>query len=138
MLARYQIVRGKRDPDDPLPEGHRMDTRKHTRHVLRPDSAHVEAFLAEMSAAAFLRSRARRRASTKRFASAYRKLLDERFRTERARFDEIAELAKTEDVYLGCNCPTAKNPDVAHCHTVLALHFMKKKYPKLRVVMPRS
>lgn len=127
MLARYQIVRGKRDPSDPLPEGHRMDTRKHTQHVLRPESDQVEALLADLSDAAF-----------KRFASAYHKLLDARFKTERARFDELAELAKTEDVYLGCNCPTAKNPDVNHCHTVLALHFMKKKYPKLRVVMPKA
>jgi hypothetical protein len=39
-------------------------------------------------------------------------------------------------VYLGCSCPSRANPDVQRCHTVLALQFMKKKYPKLRVVLP--
>jgi hypothetical protein len=102
-----------------------MDTRKHTQHVLRPEGARVEALLEDPSAAAF-----------KRFATAYLALLEARFKTERVRFDELAELAGTEDVYLGCNCPTAKNPDVQRCHTVLALSFMKKKYPKLRVELP--
>ncbi len=125
MLARYHIVRGKRDPSDPLPAGHRMDTRKHTQHVLRPDADEVAKLLADLNSAAF-----------KRFAAAYLKTLEARFAADRAPFDEIAELAKTQDVYLGCNCPTAKQPNVQHCHTVLALGFMKKKYPKLRVVMP--
>jgi hypothetical protein len=126
MLARYHIVRGKRDPSDPLPEGHRMDTRKHTKHVLRPESAEVEKLLADLSAPAF-----------KRFATAYLTTVEQRFKADRAPFDELAELATSENVYIGCNCPTAKQPDVRHCHTVLALGFMKKKYPKLRVVMPR-
>ncbi|MFT3926081.1 MAG: hypothetical protein QM778_26290 [Myxococcales bacterium] len=125
MLARYQIVRGKRAPDDPLPQGHRMDTRKHTKHVLRPEAAMVEELFEDLSDAAF-----------KRFAAAYRKLLEQRFHEERERFDEIAELARHEDVFLGCNCPSLKNPDVQRCHTVLALEFFKHKYLKLRVVMP--
>ena len=50
MLGRYQIVRGKRSPDDPLPEGSRQDTRKHTRHVLRPNSEQVVAYLAAQAA----------------------------------------------------------------------------------------
>jgi hypothetical protein len=125
MLARYQIVRGKRDAANPLPEGHRMDTRKHTQHILRPDGAEVEALLSDLSPRAF-----------KRFESAYRVLLERRYEAEQTRFDELAQLAREQDVYLGCSCPTAKNPDVKHCHTVLALKFMKRKYPKLQVVLP--
>jgi hypothetical protein len=125
MLARYQIVRGKRAPDQPLPDGVRMDTRKHTQHVLRPESAEVEALLADPSPAAFAR-----------FKREYVALLRRRLAHERVRFDTLAQQASEQDVYLGCSCPTAKNPDVAHCHTVLALHFMKKHYPKLRVSFP--
>lgn len=125
MLARYQIVRGKRPPGSPLPEGIRMDVRKHTHHVLSPDPGAVKDFLADPSSASF-----------RRFSSEYRHLLDQRFRQRRAEFDELAAAATKADVYVGCNCPTKTNPDVNHCHTVLALGFMKKKYPKLRVVLP--
>ncbi len=45
-------------------------------------------------------------------------------------------LATDEDVFLGCNCPTAKNPDVQRCHTVLALKFMQERYPALEVAFP--
>ena len=90
MLARYQIVRGKRPPDNPLPDGRRYDTRKHTNHVLRPDAEQVQTLLADA----------------------------------------------TDAAYIGCNCPTAKNPDLKHCHTLLALRVMKKHYPKLEVVLP--
>ena len=41
----------------------------------------------------------------------------------------LAEEAKVSDVYLGCSCPTAKNPDVRRCHTVLALKFMHAHAP---------
>lgn len=102
-----------------------MDTRKHTRHVLRPEAEMVREILADPTPA--------RRA---RFEKAYRKLLERRFREDRAPFDEIAALARTTDVFLGCNCPTAGNPDVRHCHTVLALRFMSAKYPDLDVVLP--
>lgn len=124
MLARYQIVRGKRAPDDPLPDGKRIDTRKHTQHFLRPEAEQVEALLGDMSAA-----------SHARFAKAYNALLTQRFAEDRSGFDALAELATEQDVYLGCSCPSSANPDVQRCHTVLALRFMQKKYPKLKVVL---
>jgi hypothetical protein len=125
MLARYQIVRGKRPPGDPLPEGKRYDTRKHTHHLLRPEAAWVSELLDDVTPAAF-----------KRFAARYLEALEQRFKRDRTPFDALAEEARAGDVYLGCSCPTAKNPDVKHCHTVLALRFMKKHYPKLDVVLP--
>jgi hypothetical protein len=125
MLARYRIVRGKRSPDDPLPDGIRQDTRKHTRHVLRPTSPLVLALLKDSSAEAFVR-----------FERGYRALLEQRFATERGRFDELAELSRSNDVYLGCNCPTQRQPNVHHCHTVLALAFLRERYPDLNVRLP--
>ena len=125
MLTRYQMVRGKRAPGDPLPKGIRMDTRKHTRHLLRPPTASVEAVLRDGTDAAF-----------RRFAREYTAELEARFRQNRAGFDELAETARHADVYLGCSCPSRANPDVQRCHTTLALAFMKKKYPNLRVVSP--
>src|SRR5262245_43175129 len=100
MLARYRIVRGKRDSHDPLPDGIRQDTRKHTHHILRPTAELVESLLADPSQQSYAR-----------FARAYQKLLDARFAAERARFDELAALARQSDVYLGCNCPTTRQPD---------------------------
>jgi uncharacterized protein YeaO (DUF488 family) len=126
MLARYQIIRGKRPPGSPLPDGVRVDARKHTKSVLSPAPESVVAYLSDPSNAAF-----------RRFSSEYRRLLEERYRERRAEFDELAETAARSDVYIGCNCPTKANPDVEHCHTVLALHFLKKKYPKLKVVFPK-
>jgi hypothetical protein len=123
MLARYTIKRGA--PASTLPHGVRQDTRKHTKHVLRPEPEMVERFLAAPSDAAF-----------ESFARGYRALLEQRFQTDRTPFDELAELARDNDVWLGCNCPTRKNPDVRHCHTTLALEFMKKRYPDLDVRMP--
>lgn len=108
-----------------MPEGKRIDTRKHTGHVLSPEPELVEALFADLNAASFAR-----------FARAYRELLDQRFRKQRAAFDELADLARAEDVYIGCNCPTAKQPDVKRCHTTLALQFMREKYKGLRVVLP--
>jgi hypothetical protein len=125
MLMRYQMVRGKRAPGDPLPNGIRMDTRKHTRHLLRPRAASVEAVLRDGTDAAF-----------RRFAREYTAELETRFKENRTGFDELAETARHADVYLGCSCPSRANPDVRRCHTVLALAFMKKKYPNLRVVSP--
>jgi uncharacterized protein YeaO (DUF488 family) len=125
MLARYRIVRGKRGPDDPLPDGARQDTRKHTRHVLRPSVELVEALLEDPSDASFAR-----------FERAYRALLEQRFHDERKRFDELAALARRENLYLGCNCPTARQPDVRRCHTRLALAFLRDHYPDLQVQMP--
>ena len=48
----------------------------------------------------------------------------------------LAQLATDNDVFLGCNCPTKKNPIPGRCHTYLALEFMKMKYPKLDVEIP--
>jgi len=123
MLTRYQMARGV--PASKLPKGVRMDTRKHTRSVLRPTASMVEDYLAAPSDAAW-----------NRLAKEYRALLLQRFRDERAAFDEIAERARDEDVFLGCSCPTQKNPDVRHCHTWLALEFFHEKYPDLEVRMP--
>jgi uncharacterized protein YeaO (DUF488 family) len=124
MLARYSMIRGA--PAESLPRGIRQDTRKHTRHVLRPDAEMVESVLEHADDAATWRT----------FASGYHALLAQRFSEDRAPFDELAELARKEDVYLGCSCPTAKNPDVRRCHTSLALAFMKKHYPDLDVRLP--
>jgi uncharacterized protein YeaO (DUF488 family) len=123
MLARYQIARGV--PASALPKGVRQDTRKHTHHVLRPTEEMVEAFLAAPTEAAW-----------QRFARQYRKLLDQRFAADREPFDRIAELARTTNVYLGCSCPTKRNPNVGHCHTVLALEFFRAHYPDLDVRSP--
>jgi hypothetical protein len=127
VLARYQIVRGKRAPGDPLPEGRRIDTRKHTQHCLRPETSQVEGLFDDMSAAGFAR-----------FAKSYRATLEARFERDRAPFDALAQLAQHQDVYLGCSCPTQKNPDVKRCHTTLALHFMHERYPKLKVSFPKG
>ncbi|MHC4428199.1 MAG: hypothetical protein ACYS0D_06290 [Planctomycetota bacterium] len=125
MLRRYTIYRGKRPPGDPLPDGERQDTRKHTRHCLRPTAAIVETFLADASDEAWVRLR-----------DAYLEVVEARFAEDPAPFEQLATLARTRNVYLGCNCPTRKNPDVNHCHTVLALRFMREKFPDLDVVMP--
>ena len=125
MLGRYRIVRGKRAPDDPLPDGVRQDTRKHTRHVLRPDTDAVKAFLDNPSDAAW-----------KAFARDYEALLERRRTETPEAFDELAARATDEDVWIGCNCPTAKNPDVRRCHTYLALRYMAKHYPELDITWP--
>lgn len=123
MLSRYQMARGVSAAA--LPTGVRQDTRKHTRHVLRPTAAIVDAYLAAPSELAW-----------HRFAKAYRALLDARFADDRRPFDELAALARTHDVYLGCSCPTKHNPDVRRCHTWLALEFFRAHYPGLEVRMP--
>ncbi len=127
MLARYQIVRGKRPRGNPLPAGRRIDVRTHRRHVLSPDSSEVAALLADPSDAQFAKYR-----------RAYEALLVQRFAEDRAPFDALARAAQDGDVYIGCNCPTRRNPSVQHCHTTLALRFMRRKYPKLRVQLPGS
>jgi len=125
MLARYKMYRGPRPPSDPLPDGERRDTRHFRGHVLRPDKDEVEAYLAALSEAAW-----------RTFRTAYLTLLEQRFRKDRTEFDELARLAQNKDVFLGCSCPTKKNPRVDRCHTYLALQFMKHKYPGLRVEIP--
>jgi hypothetical protein len=125
MLARYQIVRGKRPPGYVLPDGVRIDVRKHRKHVLSPEAKQVEALLADPSDAQFAK-----------FRAAYEALLARRFAADRTEFDALARGAREGDVYIGCNCPTRQNPDVQHCHTTLALRFMRRKYPGLRVELP--
>jgi hypothetical protein len=119
------MYRGKRPASDPLPDGDRQDTRKHTRHCLRPEPDMVTRYLAEPESYPW-----------REFKHDYQKLLRERFDDDRGPFDELAKLAVETDVYIGCSCPTKKNPDVSHCHTVLALKFMEKLYPKLDVRFP--
>ena len=127
MLARYKIHRGKRPPDDPQPAGIRKDTRKHVDHVLSPEPKMVFRYLAEPSDAAWTA-----------FRSGYVQLLENRYRDRREEFDDLALSAAQEDVHIGCSCPSRANSIIQRCHTVLALHFMKKKYPRLKVVFPES
>ena len=125
MLARYKIYRGKRPETEPLPAGIRQDTRKHTRHCLRPTAAMVSDFLDKPCDAAGLE-----------FEAEYQRLLHERYQQNPAPFDELAGLAREQNVFLGCSCPTKKNPDVNRCHTVLALRFMQQQYPELDIELP--
>ncbi len=121
------MVRGKRPPSDPLPDGIRQDARWRTRHVLRPDEDTVKELLDSLDDRTW-----------SKFTRVYPKLLEKRFREERASFDELAKLATEHDVFIGCSCPTKSNPRVDHCHTFLALGFMKGKYPDLHVEYPRQ
>ncbi len=125
MLARYKIYRGRRPPADPLPAGIRQDTRRHTRHCLRPTKEIVDAYLAAPNDVAW-----------RQFRDAYLALLEDRYQEDRAAFDELAALAAENDVFLGCSCPTKKNPEVGRCHTYLGLQFMKAKYPGSDVRIP--
>jgi hypothetical protein len=128
MLARYSMERGKKLADYPkrVREGTRQDTRKHTRHILRPDAVEVRNYLADPSPTAW-----------KAFQVAYLAELEARFENDPVPFDAVASLAREGDVFLGCNCPTGANPDVNHCHTVLALGFMRRQYPELEVEFPK-
>lgn len=130
MLGRYQIRRGASLAA--LPErvrhGIRQDTRKHTRHCLRPEAAMVTALLQS--------SLADRATAFTAFARAYRDLLTRRVAVDPRPFDALAALARDHDVFLGCSCPTARNPETTHCHTVLALRFLADRYPGLSVELP--
>jgi hypothetical protein len=123
MLSRYKIYRGKRP--DHLPNGIRQDSRKHTKHCLRPPGDIVLEYLANPSSDAWTR-----------FKANYLQSLKGRHDADPTPFDKLAELASTEMVYIGCSCPTSKNPDVNRCHTVLALRFMKELYPQLEIEFP--
>jgi hypothetical protein len=120
VIGRYRIVRGRRLPDDPLPDGVRQDTRKHTRHVLRPAPEAVESFLRAPGETGFARFRQR-----------YLELLRGRAERDAAAFDALARLGRDGDLFLGCNCPTRRQPDVKRCHTWLALEFLAHRYPDL-------
>ncbi|MCG3136372.1 MAG: hypothetical protein HJJLKODD_00201 [Phycisphaerae bacterium] len=125
MLARYKLYRGKRPAGDPLPKGMRQDTRYHTHHILRPTTEMVKAFLDSGEAIDW-----------QRFRKNFLALLTTRFKEDRAAFDKLAELARHTNLYIGCNCPTQKNPRVEHCHTYFALQFMQQKYPDLKIRFP--
>jgi hypothetical protein len=121
MLSRYTMLRGK----PPTVLGVRLDTRKHTRHCLRPTAEMVIRLLDRSGDYQW-----------EQFRVDYLSLVAVRFASDRTPFDQLAERARHHDVYLGCSCPTKKNPDVRHCHTVLALGFMREQYPDLEVVVP--
>ncbi|MCA9116094.1 MAG: hypothetical protein KDA79_13485 [Planctomycetaceae bacterium] len=125
MLSRYTMSRRRPADAGPLPEGVRKDTRWRTRHILRPTQQMVEQYLADPDEEAW-----------QEFRGAYRALLKSRFEQDRGPFDELAALAGSRNVYLGCSCPTKQNPDVRHCHTWVALEFMQEQYPAVEVVFP--
>lgn len=127
MLARYKMERRRALADMPaaLRAATRMDTRKHTRHCLRPEADAVRAYLAAPGDPAW-----------QVFERAYIVAVSARYADDRAPFDALAAQAVAGDVFLGCSCPTRANPDVGRCHTVLALRFMKERYPELDVRFP--
>jgi uncharacterized protein YeaO (DUF488 family) len=129
MLSRYTICMYGHRPDSagPLPSGIRQDSRYRTHHILSPTEEIVEAYLADPTDAAW-----------HTFKRRYRALLDERFHEDRMPFDQLARLAQDNDVFLGWNCPTKKNPIHGRCHTYLALEFMHTKYPTLNIVIPAT
>ena len=123
MLMRYTMYRGKRPEADPLPDGIRQDTRKHTRHILRPPEELVVGVLNDTI-------------PWSDFQKGYLDELDKRFTENSEPFENLANLSREENVFLGCSCPTKKNPEVSHCHTVLALQFMAEKFPGVPVRFP--
>lgn len=126
MLSRYRIIRGRRPPDDPLPEGVRIDIRKHTRHFLRPEPQRVEELLRTPGDDEVWEA----------FRAAYVDLLERRFADDPGPFEALVEQARQGDVFLGCSCPTKRQPDVHRCHTVLALRFIREHFADLVVVEP--
>ncbi|WP_199188797.1 MULTISPECIES: hypothetical protein [Pirellulaceae] len=72
------------------------------------------------------------------FQASYLELLSTRWNDDRSDFDQLANLAREQDVFLGCSCPTQKNPDVRHCHTWMALQFMAQHFPDLEVIFPEK
>ena len=127
MIARYQIRRGQPLASLParLRQGLRFDTRMHTRHCLRPSRELVQRLFAGMAAG--------RTGAWREFERGYRALLAARFRADRGPFDALCALARDRDVFLGCSCPSAINPDARRCHTALALRFLRERYPGLAV-----
>lgn len=121
MLTRYQIRRGARADD--LPAGVRQDTRKHTKHPLRPAAEDVEAYLGG-------------RSTWREFATRYRERIDRRMKEDPEPFERLAALAARTTVHLGCSCPTKRIPDVRRCHTWLALELMADRFPGLEVRFP--
>ena len=124
MLGRYSMVRGM--PASKLPKGSRQDTRKHTKHVLRPNTALVEMFLSHPGDDEIFA----------RFREGDLALRESRWKEDRAPFEKLAREAEQTDVWLGCNCPTAKNPLMLRCHTLQSLGFMHSRVPNLSIQWP--
>ena len=122
MLGRYKIYRGKSPEGHAWPDGIRQDARKHTRHCLRPGAEMEEDYLQDPGDPGW-----------QKFAAAHLALVEGRFAEDRVPFDELARISIDDDGFLGCSCPTQKNPDAQRCHTALALQFMREKYPDLQV-----
>lgn len=110
-----------------MPEGIRQDSRWRTRHILRPTKEMVETYLDDLSDAGW-----------EEFRSSYWDLIESRYQQDPEAFENLAKLASENDVFIGCSCPTQKNPDVRRCHTFPALEFMKKKFHDLKVVFPKK
>ena len=108
-----------------LPQGVRQDTRKHTRHVLRPPTELVERYLSAQSTLTW-----------ETFTPQYLQCINQRYNEDSTAFDALADLAREKSVFLGCSCPTSANPKVNHCHTWLALEFMNERYPDLEIKFP--
>lgn len=123
MLSRYQMKRGVKK--EHLPAGIRQDTRKHTRHILRPPTQLVLDYLSTES-----------KVTWNEFRQQYRRCIEQRYSDKVSAFDALADLARGKSVYLGCSCPSSVNPRVDRCHTWLALEFMKAHYPNLEVNFP--
>ena len=96
MLARATFKRGMRKTD--LPAGECQRTGFRTQHPLRPEGKMVEEYLSDPSPKAW-----------KKLERDYLALIETRFKRDRTPYDELAELARTTDVYLLCSCPTQKN-----------------------------
>ncbi|MBI4603154.1 MAG: hypothetical protein HY721_14440 [Planctomycetes bacterium] len=124
MLRRYQIppMYGRFPPDHPALNGIRQKTTFKTQHCLRPTKDLVDEYLAHVTEAAW-----------RKYERLYFRILEARFLESREPFDKLAAVAGVKDLFLGCYCPTETNPDPDHCHTFLAVRFMKEKYPELEV-----
>lgn len=127
LLSRYTIYRRRPQDAPPLPPGIRQDVRHRTKHIVRPTQSMVETYLTAPNETTFAT-----------FQAAYRELLNARWHDDRSEFDQLAELARNHDVFLGCSCPTKRNPDVRHCHTWMALQFMAAQFPDLEVIFPEK
>ena len=97
-------------------------TTHRTSHCLRPTAKIVNEYLKHVSEAAW-----------SKYTKQYLPIVQARFEKDRRPFDKLAAMATARDVFLGCYCPTEKNPHPEHCHTYLALLFMKEKYPDLKI-----
>jgi len=114
-----------RSSHDPLPQGIRISTLHKTEHCFAQTKEIVQVYLEKPTSE-----------NWDIYVKKYIALLEHRFIERRKEFEEIADLAMNNNVFIGCYCPTKKNPDVYRCHTVLALKFMKDKYPDLIVKLP--